>query len=371
MNKKRKKENKKKIGSLLLLLFLTVIMLSTATYAWFTSNRTVTISDIDVNVATGSGLTISSDANNWKTLISNPDIISGYQIANGDTNYYSNNQLPSTAASVNVNPVSTIGATNASGQMLMYRGTLAANAEDGGEFYLTTVAESDPSDVKSVTTGNYVVFDAFLKLDTAENVYLGRGSGVKVNTGTDTGIKYASRIAIVDEGTLAANMAPYNYAALKTSASETQSTSITILEPNYDGHTSSGVDNANLYYSKYAGVSTISAAASGVAGVATHGVKAAFGGDTGVGAKAGINNKTANATDNAAYFSDVTTKQLPVDFTTTATGNNELLWTKYAAGVHKLRIYMWVEGQDVDCENKASGGTITYNLSFTLEEKTN
>ena len=37
------------------------------------------------------------------------------------------------------------------------------------------------------------------------------------------------------------------------------------------------------------------------------------------------------------------------------------------AGITKMRIYMWVEGQDVDCENTASGGNIIYSLQITTE----
>ena len=47
---KNNKHNKKRLSSLVLLLLLTVIMMSTATYAWFTANKTVTIESIDVNV---------------------------------------------------------------------------------------------------------------------------------------------------------------------------------------------------------------------------------------------------------------------------------------------------------------------------------
>ena len=36
-------------------------------------------------------------------------------------------------------------------------------------------------------------------------------------------------------------------------------------------------------------------------------------------------------------------------------------------GITKLRIYMWVEGQDIDAENFASGSFVEYNLSFSLE----
>ena len=38
-------------------------------------------------------------------------------------------------------------------------------------------------------------------------------------------------------------------------------------------------------------------------------------------------------------------------------------------GVTKVRIYMWVEGQDVDCEDKASGGSLSYNLSFSIDSE--
>ena len=34
-------------------------------------------------------------------------------------------------------------------------------------------------------------------------------------------------------------------------------------------------------------------------------------------------------------------------------------------GITKVRIYMWVEGQDVDCENNASGTDISFNVQIT------
>ena len=35
------------------------------------------------------------------------------------------------------------------------------------------------------------------------------------------------------------------------------------------------------------------------------------------------------------------------------------------AGITKIRVYMWVEGQDVDCENNASIGNMSLNLQFS------
>lgn len=44
--------------------------------------------------------------------------------------------------------------------------------------------------------------------------------------------------------------------------------------------------------------------------------------------------------------------------------DNKLLW-KLSAGITKVRIYMYVEGQDVDCENAASGSNLSFDLQFT------
>ena len=41
-----------------------------------------------------------------------------------------------------------------------------------------------------------------------------------------------------------------------------------------------------------------------------------------------------------------------------------------AEGITKIRVYMWVEGQDVDCENNASGTDIGFNLQFTAVDPT-
>ena len=37
------------------------------------------------------------------------------------------------------------------------------------------------------------------------------------------------------------------------------------------------------------------------------------------------------------------------------------------AGVTKMRIYMWIEGQDIDCENNATGSDITYNVQLSTQ----
>ena len=71
-SKKRNKRNRRRAILIAFLLMLLVgVVLGTGTYAWFTANKTVTVDDITVNVATSNGLQISADAITFKTLLSN------------------------------------------------------------------------------------------------------------------------------------------------------------------------------------------------------------------------------------------------------------------------------------------------------------
>ena len=124
-----KKTNKKSYKSTLLILLMTAILLIVSTYAWFTSNRTVTVESINVNVAAVNGLQISTDASSWKTIINNTDIRTAYS---GNTNY-----IPAASEPEPLKPVSSALTTNTTtGNMNMYLGDVTANA--GGDYELTT-----------------------------------------------------------------------------------------------------------------------------------------------------------------------------------------------------------------------------------------
>ena len=144
MSKKDKK--RKKIRSLVLLLVLTIIMFSTATYAWFTANQTVTVSTLDVHVEASNGLQISTDASEWKTVITNADITAGYT--------GSKNMVPAT-----LNAVSTDGTVTDS-ELNMYKGVVGSDAQTGE--YTITAAKST---AKAGNIGDYIAFDMFLRVD--------------------------------------------------------------------------------------------------------------------------------------------------------------------------------------------------------------
>ena len=339
MSKKEKQKQKER--RLLLILFLLIatgIFLGTASYAWFTANEKVTISPIDVNVSTSSGIQISTDATNWKSVITNTDItgaIGNYAAAV--------NQLPET-----LEPVSTAGVVDENGRMEMFLGKVISD-ESTGNFILSATKSEETNSSGSTSTGKFVVFDIFLKNEQNETLYMTPNSNV-VFKNSDTGIKNAARIAFVTLGHTTTSDTIANVQALNTGTSST----VKMWEPNYDVHTGDGVANAISPY----GITTLNVGANN-AWVPYSGVKAA------IPASANIKREQATQTLNSTYFTDVNpdikTKEGYTDSQTLTTEGG------LVAGITKMRIYMWVEGQDVDCENNASGGQITFNLQFSIK----
>ena len=330
-NKKKKEQAKKRRLLLSLLLLVgTGIFLGTSTYAWFTANQTVAVNPIDVNVATQSGLQISADGQNWKSILTTTDITS----ASG-TYADAKNQLPTQMV-----PVSSAGIMNADGTMEMFLGEVNSD-EDSGNFILSATKETDANG----TTGNYVVYDMFLRTESAGPVYLTTNSGITFADDQDNGLKNATRVAFAVLGNTTSDAEVDDIQGLNAGVAAP----VTIWEPNMDAHTSYGVANARDTYGNGDLV-----AGTGNDPVAYDGIKLGF--DT----EQGITLGNANATEAGTYFQAVTPQiQTEVGFSE----YKELV--NLSKGVTKIRVYFWVEGQDVDCENNASGGNITFNLQIS------
>ena len=324
----RRKRKKYRLLILLLLLFGTGIMLATSTYAWFTANKTVSIGTLEVRIEAKNGIQISADGTNWKSIVQKTDLTSA------STTYgAAKNQLPDV-----LEAVSTGGVVNNDGQLPMYYGNIGTNAE--GNYILTATKETDANG----TSGKYIAFDLFFKVDKQTDIWITPTSGVKTTDATDTGIKNASRIAFVVLGNTTAGDTVANIQALnKGTASSTY-----IWEPNYNIHTPAGIANARDVY----GVTTTADDAilpySGVISEINDSDNVLLG--------------NATQTDDSNKFKDVT-----ITYKTKANFTHYIPAFKLSNGITKVRIYMWVEGQDVDCENNASNGNINFDLQITTE----
>ena len=366
---KKEKRSKKKLLLLLLLLILTGVLLSTSTYAWFTSNRSVKIEDIDVNVAASGGIQISADGINWKSIVTNDDLEGAHTTYAAATN-----QIPST-----LKPVSTAANSLTNGYLSMWLGTVSTSETqaNNGEYILSTTDVStvrDNSDEAAITGtnsgafGNFVMFDLFLRLDdstadqaTTQNIYLTTGSNVVVTNGsTDLGTQNSARVAFINEGVTTSGAAAADIQALTT----TSTANITVWEPNYDTHTPTGLSNAYSYYnSENSGEQYTEAMKSPAVQVPYFGVTGA------VAVSDDVLLSKANASDNSAKFAAITPGLATKADWTSGTEYQQLL-SILPNRIVKLRIYFWVEGQDIDCENHASGGDITLKLQFSLDSGT-
>lgn len=326
---KNKKRKQSRILLLLLLLIGTAGLLSTATFAWFTANKTVKVEEIKVNVEAQGGIQISTDATTWKALVSQDDI-------RGAKAKYAAaiNQLP-----VSLKPVSTAKDIDENGRMKMFLGTVLANT--GGDYILTATQDVE----KHGTAGNFIAFDLFFKSDGANELNLTTNSQIVTEDLDDTGIKNAARIAFVKLGHTTAGDTLTNIQKLNAGTSaETK-----IWEPNFDVHTAAAVNHAQNTYGE-----TVQQAGNPDA-LAYSGVQKAITQDNNV--------KVGEAKGTTEYV-----KPVVPDFKTKANFDqkvNSVL--SLQTGITKVRIYMWIEGQDVDCENSASGGSTTFNLQFTTE----
>jgi len=326
MSKRRTQKKKNRTRKFILLLFLTIIMLGTSTYAWFTANQVVTINSIDVQVEASNGLQISTDASTWKSVITNADIT---------TNAYSTNvnQLPAS-----VTAVSTDGTVNStSGRLNMYYGTVGTDASTGN-YNITAALETDAKG----TTGNYVAFDVFLRVDQTRTIYLTNESRVVASTSSeDKGLKNAARIAFVKQGTGASTATQATLIGLNNAIPA----SAIIWEPNIETHSTLVTSQVAPEY----GVTLVNGSNTpyrGVNGPIT----------TAVDLKSLVNG--TNTTNTTAVTPDILT---------TSTNTQYKQAFQLTAGVTKMRIYMWIEGQDIDCENNATGSNISFNLQLSTQ----
>lgn len=310
----------------LLMLLVTAISLTTSTYAWFTANSTVTLDSLDVNVTASNGIQVSMDATNWKASLTTADIT-------GPAYTGHKNQVPAGLV-----PVSTAGTIDDTiGFLNMYKGGVEANATQG--YYILTSEQSiEAPDAggDAGTTGDFIAFDLFIQSADAETLYLTAGADV-VFPATDTGLKNAARVAFLNQGNVPAGSTAAAARALKGA------TAPIIWEPNSDVHTPAGVSQALDVY--------------GITTTTTAGKLPSY---YGVDSEITVANDIQLNAKTAPYLKSVTpniqTNDIPV-------GTKSVF--NILPGVTKVRIYAWIEGQDVDCENNASGSDISFNIQLS------
>lgn len=312
---------KRRILLALIMLIISGVSLTTATYAWFTANRAVTVEEIDVKASASGGIQISADAENWSNEVTLTDLK-----AITDVNY-----IPTTA----LKPVTTVGVNGTTGKFDFFLGELD---DAGTKVSLEPTADAD---------NNYIAFDLYFYSATAQKIEFNGGTQVVAkNVGatgdaaaTDAGLKSSVRVGFLVQG----NDSSATAATAKALNEGTKATQ-TIWEPNAEAHTT--------YATNMLG-------ASGV--MTTMGGKAQTN-------DAGAAAKTYVATDDTAYFENIVAGTHGLKTSNTGAYPTGTIFD-FPAGINKVRVYVWLEGQDVDNEDTASLGTgVGVKLNFKLAD---
>ncbi len=234
----------------------------------------------------------------------------------------------------------------------MFRGNISVDY-DQGDYVIEGVQSTEAIAKEGIK--DFIAFDVFFKLDNGDttDVYLDRtGSNVVPSSGyTDKGLQNAVRVAFVNEGNVSS-------ADWESARGLRDGTEAIVWEPNCDAHTAAGVQSAKRYFGLTSFTST------GIQSFASQrGCKEEFEfSDDGV-SKLLLTDTMTSSHFEALQFNSTYSRQTSSAY---PNGSSNVVMFQLEPGVTRMRIYMWIEGQDVDCENEASGTNIDFNLQFTI-----
>ena len=422
---KRTKESKKRLNSLILLIAFTAIMLIASTYAWFTTQKNVDIENLRGVVEVAEGLEISLDAKSWSQKINLGDVAAVDKADANETllsildNAYTDVSLgeEDTASHKNIDPiellpVSSIGEHSKIDRLDMVRGKLENGnlgtiklVDEKNDKYLRknkATAISDPN--LAYTSDDYpsfIAFDLFVKNTSrtanegGDVLQLDVDSVVDVldsalNVPPDNGYNRNGKIYVGKKESGLQNCVRVGFALYEPTSDPTadQKTALTDLVGKDDGKTIKDVaiwePNANAHV-EYIVNSNNKVATDAQNGTITVGGMLADSQFFTFGLKNTAVSQTIPEgslykwdSDVNEYLSKQQTVQTPAGAIKTnavnlksVSGDGSTDFKIASNKISRVRIYIWLEGQDPDCINFASfGGGIEVDLGLTKPDTT-
>jgi hypothetical protein len=307
----KKTFKKRAFISAIAMLIVSAIVLTSATYAWFSMAKQVTVDSMELNITSPEGIQISANTTNFTTKLTTANITGTDDTAAGKRfNAYEGN--------INNIPTTIIPSSSA----FKHTNTLPI-------WFTGSINDQGTMDIYSVSNevgSGFVAFDLFVKLQSATTVKFG---GSTVTCEGNSEVLTAMRIAMLNLGTVAE----------KADAATIKST----LNQPLNGFT------RKVIYELDANNHTTTAATNGASGyITTKGISS-----TGTGVK--VNSPYTNVTSNVDTI-----------YATIAKTSSEAK-IDLDAGISRVRVYLWMEGNDVDCANDVAGATINFNLVLDID----
>ena len=418
------RNSRKRLNALILLVAFTAILLIVSTYAWFSTQKNVTLSGLHGKVNVAEGLQVSLDALNWANEIDLTDNAKAYFAQTNTQNGWTDETGTTTAGDISDDMVSLLnpwkdesgdawGRTNIIPNELLPVSTTAQSNEGIGLTDLNMYRGENTEGIKlgSITnmttdaTGaekGFYAIDLFLQNSSSEQAITGStndllrletNSAITLDTTSkeSTGLQNTLRVAfaIFDEDTdladqtLVSNTPSQSQILEATTGAERKITDVAIWEPNAEGaqqgdspaitkyaaHVDYIVQNNNKVTFSSTDRTTYSIPATNkftagmklptyaLTSASTGTINNIYDWDTGATA-AGLVKQNTVTTDNTGTIS------APVQLKSVKDGTTDF---SIAPGKYiHMRMYVWLEGQDVDCINYASlGGGLTIDVGLS------
>jgi len=335
----KKSLKKQAVFPVLMLLVVTALALIGSSFAWFSMASTAKVQTITGTVEdAGLGLMISQDAENFTSTIQlgdtaktfvNPATLHQVSSSNGKS-FWDAEILAKDANGIATSIKTTANDTVASSGGRMFgkynNGTeIVAMTISNAQYVTTAGVKSDKNTAGSTPNlASYMVFDLFFQAENAGKLYLDKGT--ELVAGEDQNADKAIRVAFIS----------YSTAENGTAAvTETTEGITTIWEPNpTETEPSSGV-----YVDTY--------------GVTSAGTFVPYTNDATYTAKqiVVLSDKLFNST--TAWNTDSNAPTADIQHIATL-----------AKGVTKVRVVVWLEGNDPDCVSTVAQNTISLTLNF-------
>ena len=409
---KRKKHNEKhskKIRKLVAMCSLIAIILAVSTYAWFIGMKRVEVSEFDINIATTEGLFLSMDGIDWK-----------YNLDVNEATQYDNNT--NKLDGVELIPLSSVGDMDSTTSRMKLFEKSSLTAVPGGYRLLSAQVNNytnqEPNTQAYIEGDGYVAFDLFIKNlsgdeyyidndpDNEEAIYLNTNSSVKVaDVGgvPNTGIENSLRVAFAQIGRVEGDTVDQDTITGITCADDADGAapvtgicrSAQIWEPNDTAHVQNAINwydksclarkaadvySSSSYTESEDGTTTCNDIVNGTA-YPTYAISRRIDVADGVNIYDGtaFNTYATNTIDYATYAAALDKAPYKLveypNFTDTmkniAGAERPQFMTLAPNSITKVRVYIYLEGQDIDNYDFAQlGAKVSVNFGFTKERYT-
>ena len=377
--KNKKNKRKSELNAMFFIILIAAVMFIISTYAWFSTQKNVSITNLRGTVEVAEGLEISLDAEKWYNGITLGEEDGQLSITK---NAYQGHHNISPSEMLPVSTLGLVGSTDTDLKML--RGNVTNSKE------LSKIVETKEN-IEIATDSQfpgYFAFDIFLKNNSKQSsgddiLQLNYDSSLEIMDAskTATGLQNTARIAFCKyAGTseVEAEQADIlkETAGVGVGAPKAYISDVAIWEPNADDHVDYIVKNNNkiTWSASDASAYATKTLDDGTKGfdtttkMPTYALKTSAVGQT-INDIYMWNGTEANL---ARQYTLQTTKTSTTDYTIKEGVQNLVKATDGTTAfgiapnkITRIRVYLWLEGQDVDCINYAShGGGVKVNIGL-------